>query len=135
MIFRRYGTAYQSVDLNFDSLALNEIAFRRNREEAIPADDFDASFPKLASHDLVAEAEGHVQDKTEELMLERLEAQVEELRRALGEGEIIVIENEQGHGWPKTKQKISNVIVEGENRLLFNYNVAPPLIVSVRRRP
>lgn len=135
MIFRRYGTTYQSVDLNFDSLALNEIAFRRNREEAIPADDFDASYPIVASHELVAEAEGDVQDKTEEVMLQRLEAQVEELRQALGDGEILVIENEQGHGWPKTKQSTSNVIVEGENRLHFHYGVAPPLSISVRRRP
>ena len=135
MIFRRYGAAYQSVDLNFESLALNEVAFRRNREEAIPADDFDASFPKLASHELVAEAEGDVQDQTEDVMLQGLEAQVEELRQALGEGEILVIENEQGHGWPKTKQKTSNVIVEGENRLRFHYSVAPPLVVTVRRRP
>jgi hypothetical protein len=135
MIFRRYGTTYQSVDLNFDSLALNEIAFRRNREEAIPADDFDASFATLASHDLVAEAEGDVQDQTEDVMLQRLEAEVEELREALGDGEILVVENEQGHGWPKTRQKTSNVIIEGENRLMFHYKVAPPLHISVRRRP
>ena len=84
MIFRRYGTAYQSVDLNFDSLALNEVAFRRNREESIPADDFDATHQVLATHELVAEAEGDVQDETEEMLLEKLEAQVEELRGAWG---------------------------------------------------
>lgn len=135
MIFRRYGTAYQSIDLNFDSLALNEIAFRRNREEAIPAEDFDDTFATLATHELVAEAEGEVQDHTEEVMLQKLEAQVEELRAALGEGEILVVENDQGHDWPKTKQKTSNVVVEGENRLHFHYTVAPPLRISVRRRP
>lgn len=134
MIFRRYGTAYQSVDLNFDSLALNEISFRRNREEAIPADDFDASCPELAMHELVAEAEGDVQDHTEEVLLQRLEARIEELRTALGDGEILVVENEQGHDWPKTKQKTTNVVVEGENRLHFHYSVAPPLRISVRRR-
>jgi len=135
MIFRRYGTAYQSVDLNFDSLALNEIAFRRNREEAIPAEDFDASFPVLASHELVADAEGDVQDATEDVMLQHLEAQVEEIRGALGDGEILVVENEQGHGWPKTKQKTSNLVVDGENKLHFHYSVAPPLRITVRRRP
>jgi hypothetical protein len=46
-----------------------------------------------------------------------------------------VVENDQGHDWPKTKQKTTNVIVEGENRLHFNYSVAPPLRISVRRRP
>lgn len=135
MIFRRYGTAYQSVDLNFDSLALNEIAFRRNREESIPADGFDDSYETLGTHELVAEAEGDVQDHTEEVLLQRLEAQIEELREGLGDGEILVVENEQGHDWPKTKQKTTNVIVEGENRLHFHYGVAPPIRVTVRRRP
>lgn len=135
MIVRRYGTAYQSVELNFDSLALNEIAFRRDREESIPADDFDDTYEVLATHELVAEAEGDVQDETEGVLLQKLEAQVRELLDALGDDEILVVENEQGHDWPKTKQKTSTVVVEGENRLHFQYSVAPPLRITVRRRP
>lgn len=135
MIFRRYGTAYQSVDPNFDSLALNEIGFRRNREESIPADGFDDSYETVGSHELVAEAEGDVQDQTEAVLLERLGAQLETLRQALGPREILVVENDQGHDWPKTKQTMSNVVVEGENRLHFRYTMAPPLRVTVRRRP
>lgn len=135
MIFRRYGSSYQSVDLNFDSLALNEIAFRRNREESIPAEDFDDAFETVATHELVAEAEGDVQDETETVLLQRLEDKIAELRAALGAGEVLVVENEQGHDWPKTKQKTSNVVVEGENRLHFDYSVAPPLRITVRRRP
>jgi hypothetical protein len=135
MIFRRYGTAYQSVDTNFDSVALNEIAFRRNREESIPADGFEDQYEIVATHELVAEAEGDVQDETEGVLLERLEARIDELRGALGDDEILVVENEQGHDWPKTKQKTSNVVAEGENRLHFRYAVAPPLRISVRRRP
>ena len=65
MIFRRYGTTYQSVDTNFDSLALNEIAFRRNREESIPAEGFDDTHEVMSTHELTAEAEGDVQDETE----------------------------------------------------------------------
>jgi hypothetical protein len=135
MIFRRYGTSYQSIDTNFDSKALNEIGFRRNHEESIPADGFDEAYTTVASHELVAEAEGNEQDRTEAVLLERLSAQLEALRSALGEGELLVVENEQGHGWPKTKQAISNVIVEGENRLHFHYTMAPPLKLTVRRRP
>ncbi|MDH3206078.1 MAG: hypothetical protein OEO79_05665 [Gemmatimonadota bacterium] len=135
MIFRRYGTSYQSVDVNFDSLALNEISFRRNREEAIPADDFDASFATVVTHELTAEAEGDVQDHTEQVLLQRLQAKLEELQGALAEGQLLVVENDQGHDWPKTKQKMKNVVVEGENRLRFHYTLAPPLRVSVRRRP
>ena len=40
MILRRYGTSYQSVDLNFDSKALNEVGFRRNHERSIAVEDF-----------------------------------------------------------------------------------------------
>jgi hypothetical protein len=133
MIFRRYGTAYHSVDQNFDSKALNEIGFRRNHEESIPAEGFDQAYQTLASHELVAEAEGNEQDRTEAVLLERLASQLDELHDALGEGEILVVENDQGHDWPKTKQTMSNVIVEGENRLHFRYAMSPALRVTVRR--
>ena len=134
MIFRRYGTSFQSVDINFDSKALNEVGFRRNREDSIPADDFESKHPKLATHELVAEAEGDVQDHTEQVLLDRLQEQLEALRAGLGEGEFLVVENEQGHDYPKTKQQTSNVIVEGENKLHFNYTIAPPLRVAVHGR-
>jgi hypothetical protein len=134
MIFRRYGLSYHSVDTNFDSLALNEIAFRRDREESISVDDFESGFETLASHDLVAEAEGDVQDHTEQVLLDRLKAQLQELGKDLGDSAVLVVENEQGNDWPKTRQKTSNVVVEGENRLHFHYSVAPPLRVTVRRR-
>ena len=134
MIFRRYGTAYQSVDVNFDSLALNEIAFRRNHEETIPTEEMDDAFETLSTHELVAEAEGEVQDQTERQLLDRLESQLLDVRSSLGDREVLVVENDQGHDWPKTKQQTSNVIVEGENRLHFRYTVAPPLRITVRRR-
>jgi hypothetical protein len=134
MILRRYGTSYQSVDLNFDSKALNEIAFRRDHEASIPSDEFEEVYATVARHDLDAEAEGDVQDQTEQLLLERLAARIRELDAGLGEAEVLVVENEAGNDWPKTRQRTTNVIVEGENRLRFHYTVAPPLRVSVRRR-
>ena len=42
MIYRQYGTAYHSVELNFDSKALNEIGFRRDREATLPTEELDA---------------------------------------------------------------------------------------------
>ncbi|HUF75511.1 MAG TPA: hypothetical protein VMM35_04500 [Longimicrobiales bacterium] len=134
MIFRRYGSSYHSVDTNFDSLALNEVAFRRNGEESMAVDDLESGFETVATHDLVAEAEGDVQDHTEQVLLDRLEAKLSALREEAGDLGVVVVENEQGNDWPKTRQKTSNVIVEGENRLRFHYSVAPPLRVSVRRR-
>ncbi len=134
MIFRRYGNAYQSVELNFDSKALNEIGFRRDRVESIPAEELDG-FEKKTTHELVAEAEGAVQDETEQLMLERLAEQILAIDRNLGPGEILVVDNDQGNDWPKTKQQTTNVIVGGENRLHFSYTMGPPLRATVWRRP
>jgi len=133
MIFRRYGNTYHSVELNFDSKALNEIGFRRDQADSIAKDDFD-SFTKVGTHDLVAEAEGAVQDETERVLLDRLAEMVLALDRGLAAGEILVIDNEQGNDWPKTKQKTSNVIVQGENKLYFHYTMGPALRATVWRR-
>ena len=134
MIFRRYGTSYQSVDLNFDSKALNEVGFRRNHERSVPTDDVEATWTTVATHLLVAESQGDVQDHTEQVLLDELAGRIRELDSGLGASEVLVIENEQGNDWPKTRQRTSNVIVDGENRLRFHYTIAPPLRVAVRRR-
>ena len=134
MIFRRYGIAYHSVELNFDSRALNEIGFRRDQLESSPADDF-AAYAKVGTRELVAEAQGSVQDETETALLGRLAEQIVALDRGLSAGELLVVDNEQGNDWPKTRQKTSNVVVELENRLHFQYTMAPALRVTVWRRP
>ena len=134
MIFRRYGNAYHTVELNFDSKALNEIGFRRDRVDSISVEDFQACV-QVAKHELVADAEGSVQDETEQMLLDRLKEKLLGLDRGLGPGELLVVENEQGNDWPKTRQQTSNVIVQGENRLYFNYSVAPAMRVTVWRRP
>lgn len=133
MILRRYGSSYQSVDLNFESKALNEVGFRRNHEHSVPVEDFGGSYTLATTHELQARAEGDVQDHTEQQLLDRLQEQVEALMAGLGEGEVLVVENEQGHDYPKTRQQTDNVIVEGENRLHFTYTIAPLLRIGVYR--
>lgn len=135
MIFKRYGDSIQSVDPNFESKALNEIGFRRDREASISVEDLDAGYERLTTHELVASAEGYVQDHTEQLMLDRLEEQLLELEESLGPDVILLVDNADGPDYPKTRQEIHNVIVDGENRLSFSYTVAPPLRVVVYRRP
>ena len=78
MIFKRYGTSYQSVDPNFDSRALNEIGFRLDRERAVPVEEFETRFEHVSTHELSSEAEGPVQDHTEQLMIDRLAPRVED---------------------------------------------------------
>jgi hypothetical protein len=131
MILRRYGTSYQGVDLNFDSKALNEVGFRRNRVRSIATEEFESSYVLVETHQLESEAEGAVQDHTEQVLLDRLQQKIEQLLAGLDDGGVLVVENEQGHDYPKTKQKTSNVIVEGENRFHFSYSIAPPVRIAV----
>lgn len=133
MIFKQYGESYQSVDTNFDSKALNEVAFRRNREASFPREELETRYERGEVHELIAEAEGDVQDETEQAMLDQLLRRLEDLDGALEPESILVVENESGHDYPKTRQKISNVVVEGENRLRFHYTLAPPLRVAEYR--
>lgn len=133
MIYKRYGTSYQSVDPDFDAKALNEITFRRNRQDSIAQADVDG-FEVVRSIELAEEATGPVQSETEQAMLDKLLARIEEIVVALGEGEIVVLENEPGHDYPKPRQQTKNIVEHGENRLHFDYTMAPALRLSVRRR-
>lgn len=131
MILKQYGTTFQSVELNFDSKALNEVGFRRDRKTSVAVDDFRHGYERVAVHELEAEAEGEVQDHTEQDLLDRLEEKVRALEAEVGDGHALVIENGDGHDYPKTRQKTSNVVVEGENRLRFHYSIAPALRLGV----
>lgn len=134
MIFKRYGTAYQSVDPNFESKALNEIGFRRDRERSVTVEDFEAQYEHVTTHELVAQAEGPVQDHTEQLLLDRLEARMLELEAELDDDLILVVENGDGPDYPKTRQEIRNVVEHGENKLHFTYTVSPALKMGVYRK-
>ena len=134
MILRRYGTSFQSVDLNFDSKALTEIGFRRNQERSEPAEEFAAEWEKLRGHELVATGEGQVQAEVEQQLLEDLEGQIRKLEGALGPGEVLVIESEQGTDYPKTRTQTRTIVVEGENKFHFTTTVHPPLRVGVYRK-
>jgi len=134
MIFKRYGASFESVDPNFQSTALTEIGFRKDGEQKISAVDFDVEYERVATHELDAEADGPVQDHTERLLLARLEERLLVLESNIDADEILVIENEQGRDYPKTRQRTKNVVVQGENKLHFHLHVAPPLRVGVYRR-
>ena len=134
MILKRYGTSYQSVDPHFDSKALNEVGFRRDQELAIPVAEFESDWERVTGHELQADAEGHVQDHTEQLLLNWLEARLLELEQGLDSDHVLVLENRDGKDYPKTRQEIRNVVVEGETKLHFRYTVSPPLRMGVYRR-
>lgn len=130
MILRRYGDTMQSVETNFDSKALTEIGFRRDRQFSLPAEQFEREYGQVASHDLTARTEGYVQDEVEKRLLEELERQIRELERNLGGEEVLVVLSEQGVDYPKTRTEQKTVVEEGENRLYFFLEVRPPLRIG-----
>lgn len=133
MIFRRYGTTYQSVDMEFAAEALNEVGFRRNREASIAVDDFESQYEHVETVELSAESEGTVQNDTEQVLLDRLAEKVEEQVARLEEGGILVVENESGRDYPRTRQETKNVVERGENKLRFHYSLDKPLRVALYR--
>jgi hypothetical protein len=127
VIYKRYGSSYHSVDLNFDGKAMTEVGFRRSGAHSFEVEALGGVYEHMETVELATESEGPVQTETEQLMLDRLREKIEGIGAALPEGGIALVENESGHDYPKPRQEIKNVVVEGENRLHFHYTMAPAL--------
>jgi len=134
MILRQYGNTVQSVEVDFNSKALTEIGFRRDRQHSMTTVEFESDYEQVGVHELSAEAEGDVQDEVEQVMLSDLEGRLREILDGLGEHEVAFVESEQGKDWPKTRTQTKTVVVEGENRLYFYSSVAPELRIGVYRK-
>ena len=134
MLLRRFGTAFHSVTPSFDSRALSEISFRRNGTLSVPVDEFERTYLKVSEEAIGGEAQGSVQSAVEDELLRKLEADVTDRLSRLSEGEVIVVENEQGVDYPKVRDKKKGTIVEGENRLHFEWRIDPPLRLGHYRR-
>jgi hypothetical protein len=134
MLLRRFGSALHSVTPSFDSRALSEISFRRNGVHAIPVEDFERSYRKVSEEAIGGEAEGSVQSAVEDELLRRLGADVADRLARLAHDEVMIVENEQGVDYPKMRDKKRGTIVEGENRLHFEWRVDPPLRLGRYRR-
>ena len=133
-IFRLYGSSYQSVSLEFEAKALNEVGFRRDHGAAFPADELGERYELIETLHLAAEAEGAVQSETEQLLLDRLRDEAHAALARLPEGGMAIVENERGgRDQPKPHQKISNVVERGENKLHFHYSIDPPLRLALYR--
>ncbi len=131
VIYKRYGTSYQSVDIDFDAKAINDFGFRRNRKNSFPVDELESRYQAIETVELLSEAEGSVQTETLQLLLDRLEEMIVALGARLPEGGILVMENQSGHDYPKARQDTKNVIEEGENRLHFLYTMSPAARIAL----
>ena len=132
MIFKKYGNSYHSVTPNFDSRAMTEVGFQKSGEQSIPVAEFDEQYERAESRDLVADAEGAVQDAVEQQMLATLRERLLEMESSAGDS-VLVIENEQGKDYPKTREKQTTKVVGSDNRLFFQRSIDPPLRVGVYR--
>src|SRR5690606_29404305 len=133
VIAKRYGSKVQSVRPNFDARAMNEIGFRRDNEWSEGTDEFFEGWEKVETHELTAAAEGEVQGEAEERLLQSLEQQLLAVEKAAGDA-VLLIENDQGVDYPKTRHTQTNQVVGHENRLYFRFTVEPPLRMAVYRR-
>lgn len=133
MILKRYGARLHSVQPDFDSRALTEIGFRRDRRLSVGADDFAEGYEAMETLELSADADGPVHDQAEQELLRNLEGALRRVEADAGEG-VVVIESAQGVDYPKTRDRKQNQIREGRNRLYFHWTVDPPLRVGIFRR-
>jgi hypothetical protein len=131
MILRKYGNTVHSVDPNFDSRAMNEIGFQKNGKLSLSTDEFEQQYRRRAGHELTASADGLVQHECEDKVLNSLREQLQKLEANLEDGNVLLIESEQGKDYPKTREKQRTIVVGTENKLHFERTVDPPLKVGV----
>ena len=135
MMLKRYGAMLHSVQPDFDSRALNEIGFRRDRRLSLRVADFDAGYEAVAVVDLSVETDGAVQHEAEKELLRSLQRELRRAESELEEGGVVVIESQQGVDYPQTRGRKQNQIRDGQNRLYFHWTIDPPLRVGLYRKP
>jgi hypothetical protein len=119
---------------NFDPNALTEISFRRDRVFSISEASFSSDYEKVRDEELAPVSDGMVQSEAESELLTRLGAELLAIEEKLGEGDLLLIESEQGTDYPKVRDRKEGIVVEGENKLVFHWRVEPPLRVGIYRR-
>lgn len=134
MILRRFGSRLHEVKPNFDARAMTEISFLRGSALEDSADEWLEAHERVGEHRLAATAAGDAQSEAEESLLAQLESQLQALAGGLQPNEALLVENEPGNNYPKTRLRQKTVVVDGANRLHFDAEVDPPLIIGHYRR-
>ncbi|MGH7477472.1 MAG: hypothetical protein ACRELD_14495 [Longimicrobiales bacterium] len=132
MFVRRYGAKIHEVTPRFDARALSEIGFEK-QGESWPAEEFLAEHEPIDTREVSAYAEGAVKDEVELALLQSLREELNALEREFGEDTPLLIENQSGNDYPKTRDRTTGERVAGERRLQFSYTVDPPLRVRALR--
>lgn len=133
MIVRRYGRNVQSVTPNFDAHAMTEVGFVRG-DWSMSADEFEQKYERKGGREMTATEQGAVQNAAEDAVLVSLREQLLAFEASLGEGELLMVEDEPGVHYPKTKGRQLTAAAEGPHtRISFEYTIDPPLHVGVYR--
>ncbi|MGD8276934.1 MAG: hypothetical protein PVH00_02860 [Gemmatimonadota bacterium] len=133
MIVRRYGRNIQSVTPNFDAHAMTEVGFVRG-DWSMGADEFEQKYERKGGRELTATGQGSVQNEAEDAVLVSLREQLIAFEASLGEGELLMIEDEPGVHYPKTRGRQLTAASSGpQTRISFEYTIDPPLHVGVYR--
>ncbi len=132
MIVRRYGKNIQSVTPNFDAHAMTEVGFVRG-EWSMGADEFEQQYVRKGGREITSTSQGQVQNQVERAVLEVLREQLAAFEASLGEDELLMIEDEPGVHYPKTRGRQLTAAASGPNRVSFEYTIDPPLHVGVYR--
>ena len=134
MLLRRFGNRMHQVTPHFDARAMTEISFMRGSALDDGAEEWLEAHERIDEHLLTAQAAGDVQNEAEEALLQQLSSQLDQLMAQLGDGEVLLVENEAGNNYPKTRLRQKTLVVDGSNRLHFDAEIDPPLIVGRYRR-
>ena len=133
MIAKRYGKSVQSVNPEFDAVAMNEIGFRRDQEWSMETETFLATYERVAEHRLTGSTEGDTQHDVETALLAGLLSDLRELETGAQGSDVLLVENESGVDYPRLHSTQRTVVVGFENRLYFTYTVDPPIRIGVYR--
>ena len=134
MLVRRFGSKILSVEPQFNARAMTEVGFLRTSDVSLTAEELEAEYERAGERELTASTQGDVKSAVEHELLEQLEAQLRALDAELGADGLVLIENEAGRDYPKTRDRTTNTVVAGENRLHFSYEVDPPLKLTLYRK-
>ncbi len=133
MIVRRHGMTVDQVEPEFAAVAFNEIGFVRRGGFTLEWNEFQERYERIAERLLGAEAEGHVKLEVESATLDLLAHRLAEAVGALAPGELLMVENQSGHDYPRLHEKTETLVEHGRNRLHFFYHLDPPLRLGIYR--
>lgn len=126
---RRFGKRVETVEPDFRAEAMTEVGFRRTGERKWALDEFLDEYAMVRGVEITAEATDEVQERAEKAMLQSLRDKLQGIIDALQPHEVLSVESEVGHDYPRTRYERSS---KGGQE--FTYSLDRPLRVGIFRK-